>query len=150
MNQSEYIGKVIDMVSKSSGINPAFAKAITPDAGLMSVVCAWCGRDMGKKMGPTGAVSHGICASCADKERAKLDQQAILARITAAIYDSMRKDLDHWPLAVDAAYAVMNVLDEMEMLHTGEQTSVEEGRAHVEALKERGPLAVELAEEDRA
>jgi len=31
---------------------------------FMKVVCAWCGKDLGEKPGPTGKVSHGICEDC--------------------------------------------------------------------------------------
>jgi hypothetical protein len=31
----------------------------------MRVVCAWCKRSMGTKMGPDDLVTHGICADCA-------------------------------------------------------------------------------------
>ena len=37
----------------------------------MKVVCAWCNRDMGYKMGPDELVSHGICIPCAEKVRAE-------------------------------------------------------------------------------
>ena len=26
--------------------------------------CAWCGKDLGDKPGPEGAVTHGICEDC--------------------------------------------------------------------------------------
>jgi hypothetical protein len=34
---------------------------------MMKVKCAWCGRDMGEKMGPDWAVTHGICPECMEK-----------------------------------------------------------------------------------
>jgi hypothetical protein len=33
-------------------------------AGMMSVRCSWCKRDMGQKMGPEGLVTDGICDAC--------------------------------------------------------------------------------------
>lgn len=39
---------------------------------MMDVVCSWCGRDMGQKMGPAGQVSHGMCRDCYEREVAKL------------------------------------------------------------------------------
>lgn len=33
----------------------------------MKVVCAWCKRDMGEKMGPAELVTHSICKACKDK-----------------------------------------------------------------------------------
>jgi hypothetical protein len=31
---------------------------------MMQVVCAWCGKGMGEKMGPDGLITHGICPAC--------------------------------------------------------------------------------------
>ena len=31
---------------------------------MMKVVCAYCGRDMGEKMGPDGKTSYGCCSLC--------------------------------------------------------------------------------------
>jgi hypothetical protein len=31
---------------------------------MMKVVCSWCERSMGEKMGPDGITTHGICAAC--------------------------------------------------------------------------------------
>lgn len=35
---------------------------------VMTVVCAWCKKTIGKKNGPE-VISHGICKKCADRER---------------------------------------------------------------------------------
>jgi len=34
---------------------------------MMDVVCAYCKKDMGRKEGPEGRVSHGICEACLAK-----------------------------------------------------------------------------------
>jgi hypothetical protein len=41
---------------------------------MMRSVCAYCGRDMGEKMGPDGMVSHGCCEACLKKELAKIHE----------------------------------------------------------------------------
>lgn len=33
----------------------------------VNIVCAWCGTHLGSYEDKQGGVSHGICASCADK-----------------------------------------------------------------------------------
>lgn len=33
----------------------------------MDVVCSWCSKSMGQKMGPDGMVMHGICKKCMTK-----------------------------------------------------------------------------------
>lgn len=38
----------------------------------MKVVCAWCLRDMGEKMGPDNLTTHGICGPCLDKIEGEL------------------------------------------------------------------------------
>ncbi len=38
---------------------------------MMKVVCAWCKRDMGEKMGPDELTTHGICKDCLEKELVK-------------------------------------------------------------------------------
>lgn len=35
----------------------------------MMVICAWCSRDMGEKMGPDDLTTHGICDACAEQIR---------------------------------------------------------------------------------
>jgi hypothetical protein len=40
---------------------------------LMRVVCGWCASAMGEKPGLAGAVSHGLCASCAATLHGELD-----------------------------------------------------------------------------
>lgn len=51
----------------------------------MKVRCAWCGRDMGEKMGPDNLVTHGICKPCLDRiekelqERRNAQRQAVTA-----------------------------------------------------------------------
>jgi hypothetical protein len=32
----------------------------------MMIICAWCGRALGKKPGAGDQVSHGICPDCRD------------------------------------------------------------------------------------
>ena len=40
---------------------------------LLTVICAWCGKDMGTKpgQGQTG-ITHGICDECIEKELAQV------------------------------------------------------------------------------
>jgi|MudIll2142460700_1097286.scaffolds.fasta_scaffold94993_2 hypothetical protein len=40
-----------------------FYSSIPGAAGVIKIVCAWCKRDMGERMGGYG-ITHGICASC--------------------------------------------------------------------------------------
>ena len=39
----------------------------------MKVECAWCGKDMGEKLGPKDTTSHGICKECFDKVSQELE-----------------------------------------------------------------------------
>ncbi len=49
---------------------------LNPSPTILTVVCAWCGKDMGSKPGRgVEGVSHGICAECEEnllKKRGKL------------------------------------------------------------------------------
>lgn len=39
------------------------------DETIITITCAWCGRDMGTKPGHgTEGISHGICAACKEAE----------------------------------------------------------------------------------
>lgn len=38
------------------------------------VVCAWCGKNMGKKKGIEGT-THGMCQECYDKEIKKMENE---------------------------------------------------------------------------
>jgi hypothetical protein len=38
----------------------------------MKVICGWCDRDMGEKLGPDNLISHGICKQCSDKIRQEM------------------------------------------------------------------------------
>lgn len=40
---------------------------------MMKVVCSWCHREMGEKMGPDGLTTHGICKTCFEEVENKLE-----------------------------------------------------------------------------
>jgi hypothetical protein len=42
---------------------------------MLKVVCAWCKRDMGEKMGPDGMTTHVICRNCMEVELAKFAKE---------------------------------------------------------------------------
>jgi hypothetical protein len=46
---------------------PAIAMKLTGWANSSPVMCAWCGRSLGRKSGMAGATSHGICPDCRRK-----------------------------------------------------------------------------------
>ena len=43
-------------------------------AGIMKIVCAWCLRDLGKKPGPEGKMSHGMCDQCREKIEREMEE----------------------------------------------------------------------------
>ena len=47
------------------------------DTAKLRLVCAWCGKTMreAEPGSENGSVSHGICDSCAKRERAKAKRQ---------------------------------------------------------------------------
>lgn len=55
----------------------------------MKVICSWCKRSMGEKMGPPELITHGICAACLveiekQMERVKkLNDSPTLAEVNA-------------------------------------------------------------------
>ena len=81
---------------------------------LMSIVCAWCGRDMGEKMGPDGAVTHGICIPCMKAELEKLWQtdprQAVQTEIMLAAQwqDNINAQVDGEAEQLAGKYADFN------------------------------------------
>lgn len=58
---------------------------------MMLIQCSWCGRRMGYKDGPDGETTHGICPSCSDAEKARLDR-AMIRTYNAGVVD-MIEDL---------------------------------------------------------
>ena len=58
---------------------------------MMQVVCAWCKRDMGEKLGPDGLITHGICSDCVKEVLAKKETRFDVA---AAL---LPPDTQHWP-----------------------------------------------------
>jgi len=48
------------------------------DTVKLRLICAWCGKTMreAEPGSENGSVSHGICDSCAERERAKAKRQA--------------------------------------------------------------------------
>lgn len=52
---------------------------------MMKVVCAWCGKDMGEKMGPDGLTTHGMCKRCAENLYPKESPDSFLAQWTKTL-----------------------------------------------------------------
>lgn len=47
---------------------PACGRTHAPKSTILTIICAWCGKDMGTKDGQgTTGTSHGICAECSKK-----------------------------------------------------------------------------------
>ena len=48
---------------------------------MMAVVCAWCGRSMGEKMGPDDLITHGICRYCQNEVSAEIETRTSVCEI---------------------------------------------------------------------
>ena len=59
-----------------------------PSYPQLSVVCAWCEKDLGKRPcvpAMSGKVSHGICPECRDREFPGLIREVGLEHFTQAV-----------------------------------------------------------------
>ena len=61
------------------------------DTAKLRLLCAWCGKTMreAEPGSENGSVSHGICDSCAERERAK-DKRAHVEKKAASAWGFQR------------------------------------------------------------
>lgn len=64
---------------------------------MMKIQCSWCGRLIGYKDGPENETTHGICHTCKDSEKQKLDR-AMISKYNAGVVDMIEDLMMFYPI----------------------------------------------------